>query len=84
MSRTLTLHLLHCLVASESTQSIDVGLAVQQLPQALCSEASQSVLDLHTAAQLVHILLCVHTAHSLPPLIVRADGSHGGVCKWVL
>jgi hypothetical protein len=77
--QALTLHLLNSLVASESTQSMDVRLSVQQLPQALSTVASQSVLDLQAATELVNILLGIQARHALPALVVDR-GSEGHVC----
>jgi hypothetical protein len=72
-----TLHLLNSLVASESTQSMDVRLGVQQLPQALSTVAGQGVLDLQAAAELLNILLGIQARNTLPALVVgRGSKSH--------
>jgi hypothetical protein len=69
--------LLHSLVAGKSTQSMDVGLSMQQLPQALSTVAGQSVLDLQAAAELFNILLCIQAGNTLPALVIgRGCESH--------
>ena len=45
------LHRLHGLRAGEAAQGWDVVFIVKQLPQALCANSRQRVLDLQAAAQ---------------------------------
>ncbi len=71
------LHHLHRLAARECAERADESVAAQQLPEPLCAETRERVLDVDGAAQALHVLLrvgprdAVHPTvhlHAVPPL----------------
>ena len=62
------LHLLHRLVARQRTESIDVVLAVHQVPEPLRAEPGQRVLDLYGPPQLGDVLRAVRALDAFPAL----------------
>src|SRR3984893_10635266 len=71
------LHLLHGLVAGHRAQRVDIGLGLQQLPQALGAHASQRVLDVDRSTETQHIFGRVSSLNALPtpiigPVVVQA------------
>jgi hypothetical protein len=59
-------YLLHGLVTRQSTQRVDVGLLVHELPQLLRAEPRQRILDVNRAAQAYHVFRLVRALHALP------------------
>ena len=63
------LDLLHGLIAGQCAQRGNIGLGVQQVPQALGSKPRQRVLDLHRAAQADHVVGFIRTRNAAPSRI---------------
>ena len=60
---------LHGLRAGERAERSDVVLGVQQLPQSLCSETRQRVLDVEAPTDPLDVVLCVRPLDSGPPCV---------------
>src|SRR5579875_541060 len=63
------LHLLHGLVACQSTERRHVRLAMEQIPETLGPQARQCVFNLNRTAQTQHILSAIRTFDPLPAWI---------------
>src|SRR5512134_2284627 len=63
-------HLLHRLVARERAERVDVWPLVHELPQLLCAEPCERVLDLYAAAQANDILSAVAALDASPTRVL--------------